>query len=163
MKLSTRLKILPIMLITSFALSVVLSWVLVAITHPVTMPSIHSMILQKSITAVDERPGIVVFIEAKDDSYIGHIFEQGTVFGSGFIELYRHRTFAYEGLYLATAHGREERFGVTFSEGNVQFTSGTPYPWYSRRLAWLPFLMAIAVFVVIFRFSRKFYIKKKQV
>ena len=156
MKISAKLKLLPMILITSFAFSMVLSWVLVAITHPVTMPSIHSMILEKSITYVDERPGVVVFIETDNGSYIGHIFEQGTVFGSGFIELYRHRSFAYEDFYLAMAHGRQERFGVAFAEGNVQFTPGTPYPWHTRQLAWLPFFIAILIFVVIFKFISKY-------
>ena len=161
MKSSAKLKILPIILITSFAFSMVLSWAVIAVTHRVTMPNIHSMIMQKSIIAVDERPGIVVFIEAKDDGYIGHIFEQGTVFGSGFIELYRHRTIAYEDFYLTIAHGRQQRFGVSFTGARIQFAPGTPYPWYARRLAWLPFCITALIFVIVFRISSK-YMKKRR-
>ena len=157
MKLTTRLKILPIILIWSFSFAMVVSWVLVAITHPVTLPRIHSMILEKSIVDVDEQPGIVVFIETADDGLIGHIFEQGTVFGSGLIELYRHRSFAYEDSYLTTAHGREQLFGVAFAEYSVRFTHGTPYPWYTRQLVWLPFSVAVLVFVITFKIVNRYF------
>lgn len=159
MKLITKLKILPLILLWSISIALLLSWVLVAITHPVTMPRIHSMILEKDITDVDERPGIVVFVETADDGFIGHIFEQGTVFGSGLIELYRHSMFAYEDSYLATAHGRERLYGVAFVESSVQFTPGTPYPWYTRRLMWLPFLIGILAFAITFKFTVR-YIQK---
>ena len=160
MKLSTKLKASAIILIWSFSFAMVLSWVLVAITHPVTMPNIHEMIMQKPITYVDERPGIVVFVEIADDGFIGHIFEQGTVFGSGLIELYRHSMFAYQGSYLATAHGREQLFGVAFVEGSVQFTPGTPYPWHTRRWVWLPFGVAVLVFVITYKFGSRYIIKR---
>ena len=161
MKFSAKIKMFPVILVWSFTFATILSWGLVALTHPITMPDIHAMIYEKSVTDVDERPGIVVFVEMLDDGYIGHIFEQGTIFGQGFMEVYRQRYFAYQDSYLAMAYGTEEIFGVAFQGGRLRFTAGSHYPWHSRRLVWLPFALTVVIYVITFTFVSRYVAKRR--
>ena len=91
MSFVAKLKMFPFILVWSFTFAMILSWGIVYVIYPVTMPYIHALIEEKNITDVNERPGVVVMVEMVDDGYIGHIFEQSTVFGSRFMERYRQR------------------------------------------------------------------------